>query len=87
MAKPKLALKPGSQQRRPGRIFFAGPTPRCATSAEYQSWRQMALVAHPSIELGFCEDCSPEYQREMKLQERCENPAVRFDGGHARIKC
>jgi hypothetical protein len=47
----------------------------------------MALVAHPSIELGFCEDCSPEYQREMKLQERCENPAVRFDGGHARIKC
>lgn len=28
---------------------------------------------------GFvCKDCTPEYQKEMMLQERCEHPEVEF---------
>lgn len=59
---------------------FAGPVPRCSSEAEYKEWRVFALQARPAADLGFCEDCTPEYQTEMKLQEKCENPHVVFIG-------
>jgi hypothetical protein len=65
-------------------VSFAG-TPRCTTPEEFKNWRAAALAAKPLKHLGFCEDCSEEYQLEMKLQERCENPAVWFRQGEAGI--
>lgn len=59
---------------------FAGPTPRCATAEEYRAWRLFARGSRPLPELGFCEDCTPDHQLEMKLQGRCENPHVVFIG-------
>lgn len=65
-------------------VTFKG-TPRCTTPEEYALWRAAGMHAHPLKHLGFCEDCSAEYQTEMKLQERCENPSVWFQNGHAGI--
>ena len=65
--------------------IFSGRYPRCTTAASYAIWRAAALHSQPLKHLGYCEDCSREYQTEMKLQERCENPTVWFIDGHAGI--
>jgi len=38
----------------------------------------MARKTNMVPRIGFCEDCTPEYQREMVAAGRCENPEIRF---------
>lgn len=59
------------------RITFTR-TPNCATPEQYQAWRQIARRILPG-NAGFCEDCTPEYAVEMRLQGRCEHPEIIFD--------
>ena len=57
-------------------VLFSGPVPSCATSKQYEAWRAAASIAKPLC--GFCTDCTPDYQSEMKGAGRCENPRVAF---------
>jgi hypothetical protein len=57
---------------------FSGPTPRCVSRRQYFAWKEQARISAPSDAVGFCEDCTPEYQAEMKAAARCENTGVRF---------
>lgn len=50
-------------------------TPRCTTKAQYNLWRDMPPPTHIN---GFCEDCTPEYQKEMCDCGRCDHPEVLF---------
>jgi hypothetical protein len=36
-------------------------------------------MAHPHPKVGFCEDCTLEYQAQMIRERRCENPHVWFE--------
>ena len=43
---------------------------------DFDAWQAAAFREH-HVRPGpfaYCEDCTPEYQTEMKLQERCANP-------------
>lgn len=77
----------GSEMQGVRKVFtvFSGRYPRCTTASSYAIWKAAALHSQPLKHLGYCEDCSRDYQTEMKLQERCENPAVWFQDGHAGI--
>lgn len=57
--------------------FFAG-VPGCATEQQYKLWREAAVHALPPPKVGFCTDCTPEYQQEMIAKKRCENPDIKF---------
>ena len=78
-------LGSGMQGVRKVFTIFSGRFPRCTTAENYAIWKAAALHSQPLKHLGYCEDCSRDYQTEMKLQERCENPAVWFQDGHAGI--
>lgn len=52
--------------------------PRCFDSpAEYALWHEAARQYSPGIN-GYCADCTPERQVEMRLQERCGYPDTKF---------
>ena len=57
---------------------FAGPTPRCTDYPTYKLWRIAAASCRPDPKVGFCVDCTPEYQAGMNDDGRCENPWVIF---------
>ncbi len=57
---------------------FAGPVPKCATAQQYQEWQAGTRSCPPDSRVGFCEDCTPEYQKQMIRERRCENVAVCF---------
>jgi hypothetical protein len=57
---------------------FKGDVPRCASAKQYGTWKLAAYQYPPASKVGFCEDCTPEYQAEMIEQARCENPHVWF---------
>ena len=49
--------------------------PMCSTPAQFDGWRHWARIAPPGP-LGFCEDCTRQYQNEMRRQDRCKHPEV-----------
>jgi hypothetical protein len=58
-------------------VSFSGSTPACFDSPEqYHAWKEMARMA--PVKLGPCADCTPDYQRQMIQQKRCENVHVQF---------
>ena len=56
---------------------FKFDVPLCATRSQYVAWLE-AEKLYPA-RFGFCTDCTPGYQAQMKAEGRCENPSVRFD--------
>jgi hypothetical protein len=57
---------------------FSGPVPACATKEQYLLWREAARQYSPAPKVGFCEDCTAQYQAAMIEQNRCENVHVWF---------
>jgi hypothetical protein len=57
--------------------------PVCFSAAQYQNWSQVAATVPPKPELGFCEDCTSEYQARMGRQGKCARPDVQFVKGAA----
>jgi len=52
--------------------------PKCFSSREqYSLWVNAARLNSPGAS-GYCADCTPEYQREMIEQCRCECPDTTF---------
>ena len=48
-------------------------TPACFDSQEqWDAWREAARLAPPNRWNGYCEDCTPTYQRQMRLEGRCQ---------------
>lgn len=66
---------------------FSSGVPSCTTKEQYANWKDTARVSAPNLYIGFCEDCTPEYQAEMRAAGRCENPEIRFfmEGLHYRV--
>lgn len=52
--------------------------PWCATYEEWQGWLSFARRGPPGP-AGFCEDCTDEYQTEMKRKGKCLWPEIVFD--------
>lgn len=49
--------------------------PRCTSKAKYDSWR----ICKPAAGVaGFCEDCTPEFQKEKAAIGMCDHPEVLF---------
>lgn len=57
---------------------FAGPTPNCTDYPTYRLWKIAAFSYRPEPKVGFCADCTPEYQAEMIKDGRCENQWIIF---------
>lgn len=57
---------------------FAGKFPACTDARTYKLWSDAARQLTFTPRVGFCEDCTPEYQAKMKAEGRCENPWVVF---------
>lgn len=57
---------------------FIEAVPRCATPQQFALWKEAARMCRPSPRVGFCEDCTKEYQERMVAENRCENPHVWF---------
>lgn len=49
--------------------------PRCASQSQYDSWRDLRPAAGVA---GFCEDCTPEFQKEKSAKGMCDHPEVLF---------
>lgn len=50
----------------------------CITQQQYLSWQQMEKRVRTHIRHDYCEDCLPEYQREMIKKNRCQHQEVVF---------
>ncbi len=57
-------------------VSFFG-TPMCTDKQTYAEWRDAARRSPPGDAM-FCTDCTPDYQKEMIKQNRCENPWIKF---------
>ena len=57
---------------------FLWSVPACTDTGTYESWKGLARKTNMVPRIGFCEDCTPEYQAEMISVRRCENPEIRF---------
>ena len=57
---------------------FENTIPNCATPKQFVLWKEAARMLKPHARVGFCEDCTKEYQELMKSEGRCENPHVWF---------
>jgi len=54
------------------------PYPLCFDSRnQYELWKLAGLTTG-GVSSGICTDCTPEYQTEMLLQERCTDPTIKF---------
>lgn len=53
------------------------PFPKCATKKQIQIW-SLDRGALDGV-AGFCEDCLPDYQKDMIWEGKCDNPDVIFD--------
>jgi hypothetical protein len=60
-------------------VNFADKVPRCTDKPTYDNWRDIARHLPPTPKVGFCEDCTLDYQIAMKAQKRCENPWITFE--------
>lgn len=54
------------------------PVPKCMTPEQAADWAIAAQKCFKKPISGICTDCTPEYQRRMKREARCENPGVKF---------
>lgn len=53
--------------------------PACFNSMQqYTGWQHYARVTKDTRLDGYCADCTPEYQREMKKATRCRFPDTTF---------
>jgi hypothetical protein len=50
----------------------------CATAAQYNEWKERARLSRPNLSAWFCTDCTPQYQAEMKAQNKCVRPEIKF---------
>jgi hypothetical protein len=53
----------------------------CASDDQYKEWKTTARMMRPPTNTWFCTDCTPQYQREMKAQQLCSRPEIRFRSG------
>jgi hypothetical protein len=61
------------------RRHFTDGWPACTTEKQYELWKESAGYGGRGLpQSGFCTDCTPEYQREMVSQGRCEHPTISF---------
>jgi hypothetical protein len=51
---------------------------KCCTSKQYREWLTAARSAPPDPKIGFCEDCTPDYQASMRKDGRCVRPKIMF---------
>lgn len=51
---------------------------KCLTQQQYLSWQQMAKRVSTRKRNDYCEDCLPEFQREMIKKNNCRHPEVVF---------
>jgi hypothetical protein len=51
---------------------------KCITQQQFLSWQQMAKRVRTRNRDDYCEDCLPEYQREMIKKNKCRHPEVIF---------
>jgi hypothetical protein len=51
---------------------------RCCTTEQYRDWKELANIAHPDPQVGFCEDCTPEYALRMRSDGLCVRPKIIF---------
>lgn len=59
-------------------VHFKEAVPMCTDRKTFMLWRDAARMVHPPHDTGFCADCTPEYQKQMKAEGRCENPEIFF---------
>lgn len=50
----------------------------CITQQQFLSWQQMAKRVRTRLRNDYCEDCLPEFQRDMIKKNRCQYPEVVF---------
>lgn len=55
-----------------------GKLSKCLTQQQYVSWQQMAKRVGTRSKNDYCEDCLPEFQREMIRRNCCQHPEVVF---------
>lgn len=60
-------------------VNFADRVPNCTDKQTYDNWREIARHFPPEPMVGFCEDCTLDYQIAMKANKRCENPWIVFE--------
>ena len=53
--------------------------PVCATFEQYKEWRLTAMNILPPAKSWFCTDCTPQFQKQMKSEGRCDHPYIRFE--------
>jgi hypothetical protein len=59
-------------------VSFINTIPNCATPKQFLTWRDAARQLKPHPRVGFCEDCTKEYQEKMLEEGKCDNPHVWF---------
>ena len=59
-------------------VEFANRVPSCTDEQTFDRWKESARHLPPTAKVGFCEDCTFDYQLAMKAQKRCENPWIVF---------
>lgn len=56
------------------------PRPPCFTPDDWDEWvRAEVASCAPAPHSGYCEACTPEYQKVMLRAKRCSHPDVFFD--------
>jgi len=50
----------------------------CATLEQYAEWKSAARLCRPAFPGWFCTDCTPQYQRRMKEENKCVRPEIKF---------
>ena len=60
-------------------VEFVEKVPQCTNKETYESWGKMARTVPPPPKVGFCADCTIDYQIDMKAERRCENPHIVFE--------
>ena len=50
----------------------------CATLKQYADWKSAAGFYPPTFPGWFCTDCTPQYQKRMKEENKCVRPEIKF---------
>lgn len=75
-----MALK---DPRRVLNAEYVNTTPACFNcDKQYQEYERLRFdtIKHDNRpkDMNFCLDCTPEYQKKMMIERRCEHPETRF---------
>jgi hypothetical protein len=60
-------------------VEFVEKIPRCTNEETWELWKELARTIPPPPKVGFCADCTLDYQIAMKAERRCENPSIVFE--------